>query len=334
MTKQIKGVKPVARIAGTGHSVPDTILSNADLEKIVDTSDEWITTRTGIKERHIVKRGEKTSQYCVRAARQALEDAQVDPAELDLIILGTISGDLRFPATSLIVQNELGAVNATAWDVSATCSGFLFCLYQAEMAISCGRAKKALVIGSEFLTPMNDWTDRTTCVLFGDGAGAVVLTEATDERGILAVTNGSNGTQCDLLYAIGGGTAGSFNTGIPDEGEQYLRMNGNEVYKHAVRILGRTARETVEKAGLQAEDIDWLVPHQANIRIIQATAERLNMPMEKVFLNIQKYGNTSTASVPIALNEARRDGVIRDGQIILSVVFGGGFTWGGAVIRF
>jgi 3-oxoacyl-[acyl-carrier-protein] synthase-3 len=334
MTKLFKGAKPAARIAGTGHSVPDKILSNADLEKIVDTNDDWITTRTGIKERRIVGRGEKTSDYCIRAARQALEAAQVDPVELDLIILGTISGDLRFPATSLIIQNALGAKNATAWDVSATCSGFLFSLHQAEMAIACGKAKKALVIGSELLTPMNDWTDRTTCVLFGDGAGAVVLTEATDERGILAVTNGTNGDQCDLLYCIGAGTAGSFNSGLPADGEKYLRMNGNEVFKHAVRILNRTAIETVKLAGLDPEDIDWLVPHQANIRIIKAVAERLNIPMEKVFLNIHKYGNTSSASVPIALNEARRDGLIIDGQIVLCVVFGGGFTWGGAVIRF
>ncbi|MBU0691367.1 ketoacyl-ACP synthase III [bacterium] len=334
MTEVFKGTKPAARIAGTGHSVPDKILSNADLEKIVDTSDEWITTRTGIKERRMVSRGEKTSDYCIRAARQALNDAQVDPIELDLIILATISGDLRFPATALIVQNAIGAKKATAWDVSATCSGFLFGLYQAEMAIACGRAKKALIIGSEFLTPMNDWTDRTTCVLFGDGAGAVVLNDTSDERGILSITNGTNGDQCDLLYCIGAGTAGSFNSGEPSDGEKYLRMNGNEVFKHAVRILYRTAIETVKLAGLEVADIDWLVPHQANIRIIQAVAERLNIPMEKVFLNIHKYGNTSSASVPIALNEARRDGIIKDGQVILSVVFGGGFTWGGAVVRF
>lgn len=334
MTKHFKGTKPAARIAGTGHSVPDKILSNADLEKIVDTSDEWITTRTGIKERRIVARGDKTSDYCIRAARQALEDAKVDPADLDLIILGTISGDLRFPATSLIIQNEIGAKKATAWDVSATCSGFLFSLYQAELAIASGRAKKALVLGSELLTPICDWTDRATCVLFGDGAGAVVLTEATDERGVLAVTNGTNGDQCDLLFCIGAGTAGSLNSGALSNGEKYLRMAGNEVFKHAVRILYRTALETIKLAGLEVSDIDWLVPHQANIRIIQAVAERLNIPMEKVFLNIHKYGNTSSASVPIALNEARRDGIIKDGQIVLSVVFGGGFTWGGAVIRF
>jgi 3-oxoacyl-[acyl-carrier-protein] synthase-3 len=334
MTEHHKGVKPAVRIAGTGHAVPDRILSNNDLEKIVDTSDEWITTRTGIKERRIVSRGEKTSDYCIRAAKQALEDAEVDPTELDIIILGTISGDFRFPATSLVVQNAIGATKATAWDISATCSGFLFCLYQAEMAIASGRAKKALVLGSELLTPMCDWSDRSTCVLFGDGAGAVVLTEATDHRGVLAVTNGTNGTQTDLLYCIGAGTAGSFNNGGLVDGEKYLRMAGNEVFKHAVRILFKTAKETLKLAGLEVEDVDWLVPHQANIRIIQAVAERLHIPMEKVFLNIHKYGNTSSASVPIALNEARRDGIIKDGQVILSVVFGGGFTWGGAAIRF
>lgn len=325
--------KPSARIVGTGRAVPEQVVTNADLERIVDTSDEWITTRTGIKERRIVKRGEKTSDYCIRAARIALEDAGVSPEELDFIIIATISGDMRFPATAIYVQGALRAVNATAWDISATCSGFLFALYDAEALIALGRAKKGLVIGVEFLSTITDWTDRGTCVLFGDGAGAVVLAEANDERGILSTYTGTSGDQAHLLYCIGRGTAGALNNGA-SETEDVIYMNGNEVFRHAVRTMGKAAVETLKRAKLTPDQIDWLIPHQANIRIIQATAERLNMPMERVFVNIDRYGNTSTASVPIALDEARRDGIIKDGQIVLSVVFGGGFTWGGAAIRF
>ncbi len=327
-----KGVKPVSRIIGLGVGIPETVLSNQDLERMVDTSDEWITSRTGIKERRIMKKGERTSDYCIKAAREALAQAQVDPLELDAIILGTISGDMRFPATSVFVQEAIGAKNAAAWDVSATCSGFLFSVYNADTLIAAKRAKKVLVIGSEMLTTMVDWEDRSTCVLFGDAAGAAVITEATDDRGILSIAIGSNGSYVDLLYSIGAGTA-SKNGGM-DNGDRYLRMNGNEVFRHAVRMLERVAIECVDKAGLQASDIDWLVPHQANMRIIKATAERMGLPMEQVFLNIHKYGNTSSASVPLALYEARKEGKLKDGQLMLSVVFGGGFTWGGMVVRF
>ncbi len=308
-------------------------MTNADLERIVDTSDEWITTRTGIKERHVVKRGEKLSEYCIKAARQAMSQAGVTAEELDFIILGTITGDMRFPATSIYIQGALGAVNATAWDVSATCSGFLFSLYQGEAQIASGRAKKGLVMGAEFLTPLVDWTDRGTCVLFGDGAGAVVLEQATDERGILATHIGTSGDQAHLLYCYGAGTAGALN----NEFGQYvdlLRMSGNEVFKHAVRTMGKAATETLRRAEMTPDQIDWLIPHQANIRIIEATAERLNLPMDRVYVNIDRYGNTSSASVPIALDEARRSGKIEDGQTALLVAFGGGFTWGGAAIRF
>lgn len=327
-----KGVKPVSRIVGLGVGIPETVLSNADLEKMVDTSDEWITSRTGIKERRIMKKGERTSDYCIKAAREALAEANVDPLELDAIILATISGDMRFPATSVFVQEAIGAKNAAAWDVSATCSGFLFALYNADTLIQAGRAKKVLVIGSEMLTSMVNWDDRATCVLFGDAAGAVVLTEAKDDRGILSISIGSNGSYVDLLYSIGIGTASK--TGATDNGEAFLFMNGNEVFRHAVRMLERTAIEVVDKAGLQPSDIDWLIPHQANTRIIKATAERMGLPMEQVFLNIHKYGNTSSASVPLAMYEARKEGKLKDGQLMLSVVFGGGFTWGGMVVRF
>ena len=325
--------KPLVRIAGTGHAVPERILTNQDLERIVDTSDEWITTRTGIKERHVVKRGEKVSDYCIRAATIALADAGVTAEELDFIIIGTISGDMRFPATAVYVQGALGAVNATCWDISATCSGFLFTLYQGELLISSGRAKKGLIIGSEFLTPQTDYTDRGTCVLFGDGAGAVVLEATTDDRGILSTYIGTSGDQTHLLYCYGAGSAGSLNS-ANGKTEDVIRMNGNEVFKHAVRTMGRAAIETLQRAELKPEQVDWLIPHQANIRIIQATAERLNMPMERVYVNIDRYGNTSSASVPIAMDEARRSGIVKDGDVVLCVAFGGGFTWGGAAIRF
>lgn len=327
-----KGVMPISRIIGLGVGIPETVLSNKDLEKMVDTSDEWITSRTGIKERRIMKQGERTSDYCIKAAREALAEAQIDPLELDAIILGTISGDMRFPATSVFVQEAIGAKNAAAWDISATCSGFLFSLYNADTLIQAGRAKKVLVLGSEMLTSMVNWEDRSTCVLFGDAAGAAVLTKAEDDRGILSISIGSNGSYVDLLYSIGIGTA-SKNGGL-ENGDKHLVMNGNEVFRHAVRMLERTAIEVVEKAGLQSSDIDWLIPHQANTRIIKATAERMGLPMEQVFLNIHKYGNTSSASVPLAMYEARKEGKLKDGQLMLSVVFGGGFTWGGMVVRF
>ncbi|MCB1059584.1 MAG: ketoacyl-ACP synthase III [Calditrichaeota bacterium] len=327
-----KGVKPISRIIGLGVGVPDNILSNHDLEQMVDTSDEWITTRTGIKERRIVSKGQKTSDLCIQAAREALAEAQVDAGELDAIILGTISGDMRFPSTAVLVQEAIGANNAAAWDVSATCSGFLFSMYNADTLIASKRAKKVLVLGSELLTPLVNWEDRATCVLFGDAAGAAVLTEATDDRGLLSIAIGSNGSYVDLLYSVGHGTASR--TGGNDNGDRFLHMNGNEVFKHAVRMLERVAAEAVEKAGLQPSDIDWLIPHQANMRIIKATAERLGLPMEQVYLNIHKYGNTSSASVPLAMYEARKEGKLKDGQLMLSVVFGGGFTWGGMVHRF
>ncbi len=333
MIRPMTEVLPKARIIGTGHSVPDRILTNQDLEKIVDTSDEWITTRTGIRERHIISRGQKNSDFCIAAAKSALENAGITAEALDAIIIATISGDLRFPATSVIVQGALGATRAVSWDISATCSGFLFAIYQAELLISAGRANTVLVIGAELLTPLVDWTDRGTCVLFGDGAGAVILTKATDRRGVLSTYIGTN-SDVSLLYCIGEGTAGALTSFEEPNGERYIRMNGNEVFRNAVRVMGKASLEAVARAGLTPDDIDWLVPHQANIRIIEATAERLKLPMDKVYVNIDRFGNTSTASVPIALNEARRRGIIQDGQHVVCVAFGGGFTWGSAVIRF
>jgi len=326
--------RPFARIAGTGRAVPPTVLTNADLEAIVETSDEWITQRAGIKRRHIVQRGDKTSDLCIEAARTALDDARVKPEEIEFIVLGTISPDMRFPATAVFIQEALKCENAVAYDVSATCSGFLFSLYQGEAMIALGRAKKGLVIGAELLTTIADWTDRGTCVLFGDGAGAVVLEEANDEHGILSTYIGSGGGASSLLYCVGHGTVGHMSTMDTEPGESLLHMNGNEVFRQAVRTMEKSAHAALDRAGMTADEIDWLIPHQANIRIIEATMQRLRLPAEKVIINIQEYGNTSSASIPIALDEALRDGRIRSGQTVLCVAFGGGFTWGGAVIRF
>jgi 3-oxoacyl-[acyl-carrier-protein] synthase III len=334
MTEPLRHRKPAARIAGMGKAVPETVITNSDLEQIVDTNDEWIVSRTGIKERHIAQRGERTSEYCIKAARIAMEEAGVEAAELDFIIIGTISPDMRFPATAIFVQDALGADNATAWDISATCSGFLYSLYQAEALIALGRAKKGLVIGAELLSLITDWTDRGSCILFGDGAGAAVITEATDERGILSTYIGSGGHAPELLYCIGHGSAGSNSSGHEVDGQQLLYMAGNKVFPHAVRAMMKSANEAMARAGVIADQLDWLVPHQANIRIIDATAERMGVPREKVLITIHKYGNNSSASIPFALDEGRREGLIKDGQTVLCVAFGGGFTWGGSVIRF
>jgi 3-oxoacyl-[acyl-carrier-protein] synthase III len=334
MTERHRGIMPLARITGTGKSVPDTVLTNADLEKIVDTSDEWIATRAGIKERRIAQRGQKTSDFCISAARIALDEAAIKPEELDFIILGTISPDMRFPATAIFIQEALRATNAVAYDVSATCSGFLFALYQGELMIARKRARKGLVIGAELLTTITNWTDRGTCILFGDGAGAAVLTEATDERGILSTYIGSGGDASHLLYNVGHGTAGYVSTRKRDESEDYIFMNGNEVFRFAVRTMEKSANEVLRLAGLTVGDVDWLIPHQANMRIISATADRLGIPMEKVVVTISRYGNNSSASIPIALDDARREGMVQEGQTVATVAFGGGFTWGGAIIRF
>jgi 3-oxoacyl-[acyl-carrier-protein] synthase-3 len=327
-------VIPRSRIIGTGSAVPDQVITNFDLEKIVDTSDEWITSRSGIKERRMVRRGERMTDYCVKAARLALEDAQVEPDELDAILLGTISGDYRFPATSIFIQSELRAKKAFALDISATCSGWLYSLFHADALIVAGKVRKALVMGAEFLTPITDYTDRSTCVLFGDAAAAAVVEASDNDQGVLSVHIGSDGDLALLLYCESGGNGKFLTEESIRKGEHYLRMSGNEVYKHAVRTMYRASRKALELAHMDVDDIDWLIPHQANIRIMEATAERLHIPRERVFVNIHKYGNTSSASVPLAIDEARRSGQLKPGQTALPVVFGGGFTWGSAVIRF
>ncbi len=321
-------------IIGTGHSVPDKILTNYDLEKIVDTTNEWIVERTGIHERRIKSPDENTSDFCTSAAQQALEDAGVAAADIDLILLGTVSGDMRFPATAIFVQAKLGAINAAAFDIGAACSGFVYGLSIADTMITSRRYRNILVIGAESMSHMTDWEDRNTCVLFGDGAGAAVLVPSDGERGIMSTYIGSDGRLAHLLYSAGGGTVAPASHETVDNRDHYLKMAGPEVFLHAVKAMSNSAQRALDEAGLKSSDVDLLIPHQANIRIIEGTAKRFGIPREKVMINIDRYGNTSSASIPIALNEARRNGRLQPGMICLLVVFGGGFTWASAVVKF
>lgn len=323
-----------ARITGTGSAVPENVLTNHDLEKLVDTNDEWITTRTGIKERRIAAAGQYTSTFAVQAARNALSMAGVAPEELDLIILGTVTPDFPFPATSCIIQHELGARNAAAFDLSAACSGFIYGLNMAEAQIRSGMAKKVLVMGAEVLSRVVDFSDRNTCILFGDGAGAVVLEASSSDQGILSSHIFTNGCHWGLLYQPGVGSRNPASIAETiDNKLYYLRMEGNEVFKHAVRAMGDAAVAALEANQVTADQLALLIPHQANRRIIEATGKRVGLPEEKVFVNLHKYGNTSSASIPIALDEAHREGRIKAGDLVLLDAFGGGFTYGSALIR-
>ena len=320
-----------SRIAGTGSALPAKILTNADLEKFVDTSDEWIATRTGIRQRHVVAEGETTADLAERAARAAMEAAGVQASELDLLVLGTTTPDLIFPSTACLVQHRLGANGCGAFDVNAACSGFLYALSIADAFIRAGIHRTILVVGAETLTRMIDWDDRGTCVLFGDGAGAVVL-KADAEAGILSTHLHADGGKKDLLYNPVGVSVG-FDTTQKNAGA-LVRMTGNEVFKHAVKALDSVVDETLAANGLDKSAIDWLIPHQANLRIIEATAKRLQMPMDRVIVTVDRHGNTSSGSVPLALDEAVRSGKVQRGQLLLLEAFGGGFTWGSALIRY
>ena len=320
-----------ARIAGTGSYLPEKVLTNDDLAKIVDTSDEWIASRTGIRERHIAADGETTGDLAYNAALRALEAAGVDASELDLIVLGTTTPDLVFPSTACLLQHRLGANGCPAFDVNAACSGFVYALSVADKFIRSGAAKTALVVGAETLTRMVDWTERTSCVLFGDGAGAVVL-KADAETGILSTHLHADGGKKELLWNPVGVSVG-FKENEKNAGVR-IRMTGNEVFKHAVKALDAVVEETLEANGLDRSAIDWLIPHQANLRIIEATAKRLDMPMERVVVTVDKHGNTSSGSVPLALDVAVRSGAIQRGQLVLLEAFGGGFTWGSALLRY
>ncbi len=319
-----------ARIVATGSALPDRVVSNHDLEKLVDTSDEWIRTRTGIRERHIVADGQTTGDLAFLAAQRALEAAGVEASELDLIVLGTTTPDIVFPSTACLVQQRLGANGCAAFDVNAACSGFMYGLGIADKFIRSGQSKKVLVIGAETLTRMVDWTERETCVLFGDGAGAVVL-EAANDPGIYATCLHADGGYKHLLYAPVGVSVG-FND-EPNHGVR-IHMSGREVFKVAVKTLDALVGETLAAAGMQESQIDWLIPHQANLRIIEATAKRLNMPMERVVVTVDQHANTSSGSVPLALDYAVRSGKVQRGQNLLLEAFGGGFTWASALLRY
>ncbi len=326
------------RIVGTGSTTPNRILTNRDLEAIVDTTDDWITRRTGIRERHIssTTRAENTSEMATTASQKALEMAGIEPESIDMIVVGTVTPDRQFPSVACLIQKDLKAKNAVAFDVSAGCSGFLYALSTANNAIAAGNCQQALVIGAERLSSITDWQDRSTCVLLGDGAGAVVLTTSTEDEGILSTHLGSDGNFWNLLYSSDREHGRAEVPEILDtvEGRPfYLRMEGNKIFKKAVSCLAGIATAAMEHNGLSREDIKLMVPHQANLRIIRATAERLSIPMDKVYANIDKYGNTSSASIPIALDEAYRDGLLKPGDHVLLVTFGAGLTWGASVVK-
>ena len=317
------------RIVGTGRYLPEKILTNFDLEKMVDTTDEWIRTRTGVERRHCVREDETTSDMCVEAARVAIDDAGIDVTDIDMIIIGTTSPDLVFPNVATLVQNRLGIPACPAFSLEAACTGFIYALTTADKFIKAGEAKCVLVIGAECITKLIDWTDRSTCVLFGDGAGAVIV-KPSDEPGIITTNLGADGQYRDLLFYPVGVAKDLYKAGTDEVG---INMTGNEVFKVAVKTLGNIATETLEKAGIDQDELDWLVPHQANLRIIQATAKRLNLSMDKVIQTVQDHGNTSAASVPMALDVGIRDGRIKRGQLVLMEAFGGGFTWGSVLMR-
>lgn len=323
-----------AGIIGMGHSYPQGILTNADLEKIVETSDEWITTRTGIKQRHKATEDEYTSQFGTLAAKRALENAGLKPEDVDLIVCATTTPDQIMPSTGALIQAQLGAVNAAGMDIFAACSGFLYGITMVESMIRTGQIRYALVIGAEVLTKYVDYTDRSTCVIFGDGAGAAVLGPVEDGKGILATKIKSDGRYEEQLFAPGGGTKLGTTHETIDNRDHYFKMRGNELFKVAVRSMADISKEMLEKAGVTVDEVDLVVPHQANQRITDAVASRLGVSEEKVFSNIAQHGNTSSASIPIALDECIQGGKIKDGSLVLLTAFGGGATWGATVIRF
>ncbi|PTW47050.1 beta-ketoacyl-ACP synthase III [Rhodovulum kholense] len=318
-----------AIVRGVGHYLPARVVENAEFEATLDTSDEWIRSRSGIERRHFAAEGETTSQMAIAAARAALDDAGLEADDIDAIVLATSTADLTFPSAATMVQAGLGMSRGFAYDVQAVCAGFVFAMANANAMISSGLARRVMVIGAETFSRIMDWTDRGTCVLFGDGAGALILeaaegTGAAADRGILAVDLNSDGRHRDILYVDGGVSTGT--TG-------HLVMHGKEVFRHAVEKLADTAHSALDKAGLAGTDVDWLVPHQANLRIIKATAQRLHLPMEKVIVTVQDHGNTSAASIPLALSVGRHEGRIKDGDLVVTEAIGGGLAWGSVVLR-
>ncbi len=321
-----------AVIIGTGSCLPKRVLTNADLERMVDTSDEWITTRTGIKTRHIAGAGENTSQLATAAARKAMEMARVEPADLDLIIVATMTPDMTMPSAACLVQKELGAVNAGAFDLNAACSGFVYGLDVACRYVKTDPSMKILVIGAETLSSRVNWQDRNTCVLFGDGAGATLVTGSDDGSGVLATRLYADGSLWELL-SMDAAPSMNPDIGSPVSDGSYMKMAGKDVFKYAVRAMGDAVTALLEQENISFDDIDLVIPHQANIRILKSLSDRLSVPLEKFYLTVQKYGNTSAASVPLTLDEANRSGRLRKGDLVLFSVFGGGFTWGTALLR-
>lgn len=322
-----------ARILGTGRSLPEKVLTNADLEKMVETSDEWITTRTGIKERRIAGKDEALSDFAIVAAKNALDMAGVKAEDLDLVLLATVTYDQPIPATACTVQYKIGAVNAAAFDFQAGCTGFIYGLSIADQYIKSGSAGKILLIGGEVLSKVTDYTDRTTCILFGDGCGAVVLSAEKGEKGILSSSIHSDGSMVDFIEMPAGGSKIPATIESVEKNLHFVKMKGNETFKVAVRRIEGACRESLEKAELPPESVRWFIPHQANTRIITAVAERLGWPPENLYMNIERVGNTSAGSIPIALDEVVRDGKVKDNDILLFSAFGAGLTWGSAVVR-
>lgn len=325
---------PIAMIRGLGIYVPDRVMTNADFEKILDTSDEWIRERTGIRERRIAGPETPLTLMCEHASRAALAQAGLTPLDVDAIVLGTVSPDRRLPSAACDLQARLGASRAAAFDVVAACPGFVYALTVAEALIASGQAQTVLALGAEKLSSVTDYSDRSTAILFGDGAGAAVVTRADGSgRGILSAVLGSDGTLADLLYMPGGGSNDPVSQKVVDERSHFIRMAGREVFKAAVLAMAKACDDALARAGVTAQEIDLLVPHQANMRIIDATAKHAGMPMSKVMVNVDRYGNTSAASIPIALAEAVDQGRLQPGMLVLLVAFGAGFTWGATVIR-
>ena len=322
-----------ARIIATGSYAPEKVLTNSDLEKMVDTSDEWITERTGIKERRIADEKQAASDLAYVAAREALKGSGLKAKDIELIIVATVTGDMSLPATACILQDRLEAKRAAAFDVNAACSGFIYGLAVANAFIRSGAYRRVLVVGAEVLTKFTDWEDRTTCVLFGDAAGAAILEAVNEDRGILCTKIHSDGSMWDLLHTPGGGSRYPASKETLRKKQHFIKMKGNETFKVAVRTLEGLVLETLDENKLKPSDLSLLVPHQANLRIIQATASRIGLPMDKVAVNLDRYGNTSAASIPLALDEAIRSGRVRDGDYILLEAFGGGLTWASALIK-
>lgn len=325
---------PTVVIRGTGSYAPAKVLTNHDLSKTLETSDEWIVSRTGIRERHIAGRHEDASDMAAEAGRAALAAAGISASDLDAIIVATMTGDLPFPSTACLVQHKLGAPKCTAFDIAAACSGFVYGLEVASSLIRAGVHRHVLLIGAEKLSSILNWSDRTTCVLFGDGAGAVVLSrDHGSAHSVIGIRTGADGEDAALLYQHAGGSRHPATADTVAHGQHYLRMNGREVFKHAVLVMEKAATDLLREHGFTAADVDCVIPHQANRRIIETMAERLEVPLERFFINLDRYGNTSAASIPIALDEAARAGRLRPGGLILLVAFGAGLTWGAALLR-